>query len=178
ILGRDHVDLARTLNELASLHQSQNNFNLAETEYKRALSIRGTAPMAVADTLTGLALLHQARKQHAPAKKLLLQALSIKEEAFGPEAPQLVETLNKLGRIYESLAEVDRAIEFYERAIRFDTAKVSYPGAYMYLGARALEDSRYEQARKYLTTALENTNKNAMAYQQNPEARSGGPTGE
>lgn len=116
ILGRDHVDLARTLNELASLHQSQNNFNLAETEYKRALSIRGTAPMAVADTLTGLALLHQARKQHAPAKKLLLQALSIKEEAFGPEAPQLVETLNKLGRIYESLAEVDRAIEFYERA--------------------------------------------------------------
>ncbi|MBI1270021.1 tetratricopeptide repeat protein [bacterium] len=116
ILGRDHVDLARTLNELASLHQSQNNFNLAEVEYKRALKIGGTAPMAVADTLIGLAQVHYARKQHAPAKKLLLQALSIKEEAFGPEAPQLVETLNKLGRIYESLADLDRAIEFYERA--------------------------------------------------------------
>ncbi|MCB9471735.1 MAG: tetratricopeptide repeat protein [Candidatus Obscuribacterales bacterium] len=116
ILGRDHVDLARTLIELASLHKSQNNFNLAEVEYKRALKIRGNAPMAVADTLTGLALLHQARKQHAPAEKLLLQALSIKEEAFGPEAPQLVETLNKLGIVYENLLEVDRAIEFYERA--------------------------------------------------------------
>ena len=117
-----HVDLdvAKTLCEMADLHQAQNRYNLAELEYQKALNIRRTqkkkAPAAVAETLTGLAWIHFAKKQHAPAEKLLLQALSIKEEAFGPEDPQLVETLNKLGRVCEGLREVDRAIEFYERA--------------------------------------------------------------
>lgn len=72
----------------------------------------------------------------------------------------------RTAQIYESFRNTARASEFYRKTIRFDTAKVQYPGAYMYLGARALEDSRYEEAKKYLATALENTNKNAMAYQQ------------
>lgn len=72
----------------------------------------------------------------------------------------------RTAQIYESFRNTNKAVEFYQRTIRFDTSKVNYPGAYMYLGARALDDSHYEEAKKYLTTALENTNKNAMAYQQ------------
>lgn len=72
----------------------------------------------------------------------------------------------RTAQIYESFRNTGKAVEFYQQTIRFDTAKVNYPGAYMYLGARALDDNRFEEAKKYLTTALENTNKNAMAYQQ------------
>lgn len=72
----------------------------------------------------------------------------------------------RTAQIYESFRNTTKAVEFYRKTIRFDTTKVNYPAAYMYLGSRALEDSRYEDAQKYLTTALENTNKNAMAYQQ------------
>ncbi len=72
----------------------------------------------------------------------------------------------RTAQIYESFRNTAKAVEFYRRTIRFDTAKVNYPGAYMYLGSRALEDSRYEEAKNYLATALQNTNKNAMAYQQ------------
>lgn len=72
----------------------------------------------------------------------------------------------RAAQIYESFRNTARAVEFYQKTIRFDTTKVNYPAAYMYLGSRALEDSRYEEAKEYLTTALENTNKNALAYQQ------------
>ncbi len=72
----------------------------------------------------------------------------------------------RTGQIYESFRNTAKATEFYVKTIRFDTTKVAYPSAYMYLGSRALEDSRYEEARQYLSTALENTNKNALAYQQ------------
>jgi len=72
----------------------------------------------------------------------------------------------RTAQIYESFRNTAKAVEFYQKTIRFDTAGVNYPVAYMYLGARLLEASRYEEARKYLSTALENTNKNALAYQQ------------
>jgi len=72
----------------------------------------------------------------------------------------------RTAQIYESFRNTRKAVEFYQKTIGFDTVKVTYPAAYMYLGSRALEDSRYEEAKKYLSTALANTNKNAMAYQQ------------
>lgn len=120
LLGKEHVELAKTLYELACLHQEQRQYSLAENEYQRALSIRESnknkAPTAVADALTGLAFIHCARKQHQPAETLLLKALSIKEEAFGKESPKLVSTLNKLGIFYESLHNMDLALEYYQRA--------------------------------------------------------------
>ena len=38
VLGRDHVDVARSLNNLADLYQRQDRFAEAEPIYQRALS--------------------------------------------------------------------------------------------------------------------------------------------
>jgi outer membrane protein OmpA-like peptidoglycan-associated protein len=72
----------------------------------------------------------------------------------------------RTAQIFESFRNTKKATEFYKKTIAFDTTKVNYPQAYMYLGSRALEESDYESAKKYLTKAQENTNKNAQAYQQ------------
>lgn len=92
-------------------------------------------------------------------------ALSNFEKYFQRDSSRQV-AYYRTAQIYESFRNTRKAVEFYQKTIGFDTVKVTYPAAYMYLGSRALEDSRYEEAKKYLSTALANTNKNAMAYQQ------------
>ncbi|MBZ0188572.1 MAG: tetratricopeptide repeat protein, partial [Candidatus Obscuribacterales bacterium] len=77
-------------------------------------------PLTIADMLTGLALIHHERRQHDRAEQLLLEALSLKEEAFGLDDPLLVETLNKLGRICQNQRKTEAAVSYYERANTID----------------------------------------------------------
>jgi outer membrane protein OmpA-like peptidoglycan-associated protein len=93
------------------------------------------------------------------------EALSNFEKYFQRDSSSQLAHL-RTAQIYESFRNTKKATEFYKKTIKFDTAKVHHPQAYMYLGMRALENSSYEESKKYLTIAQENTNKNAQAYQQ------------
>lgn len=93
------------------------------------------------------------------------EALSNFEKYFQRDSSSQLAHL-RTAQIYDSFRNTKKAVEFYKKTIKFDTLKVNYPQAYMYLGSRALEESDYESAKNYLTKAQESTNKNAQAYQQ------------
>lgn len=69
-------------------------------------------------------------------------------------------------QIHEALRNKAKATEFYLKTIQKDQGAVSYPGAYMYLGSRALEDSKFEEAKQFLEVAQNHTDKGTKAYEQ------------
>jgi tetratricopeptide (TPR) repeat protein len=75
VLGRDHVDVARSLNNLADLYQRQARYADAEPIYKRALDIRerpvGPDHPDTAASVNNLASLYQAEGGTADALPLV-----------------------------------------------------------------------------------------------------------
>lgn len=72
----------------------------------------------------------------------------------------------RIAQIHESFRNQKKATAFYLKVIEKDTSGVEFVQAYTYLGSRALENHRFEDAKKYLTVSLKNTNKNSIVYQQ------------
>lgn len=72
----------------------------------------------------------------------------------------------KLGQLYETFRNVDLASKFYKKFISKDTTKLGFIQAYTYLGSRALENNRFDEAKQYFQISLLYTNKNSMVYQQ------------
>ncbi len=72
----------------------------------------------------------------------------------------------RIAQIHESFRNQKKATAFYLKVIEKDTSGVEFVQAYTYLGSRALENHRFEDAKKYLTVSLKNTNKNSIIYQQ------------
>lgn len=72
----------------------------------------------------------------------------------------------RIAQIHESFRNQKKATAFYLKVIEKDTSGVGFVQAYTYLGSRALENHRFEDAKKYLTVSLNNTNKNSIIYQQ------------
>ena len=70
-LGKDHPDVARTLNNLADVYEAQGKYAEAEAHYKRALAIReaklGKDHPDVAQTLNNLAVVYRAQGKIAEA---------------------------------------------------------------------------------------------------------------
>ena len=77
-----------------------------------------------------------------------------------------IEAYFRIGQIHESFRNQKKATEYYLKLIEKDTTGVSFVQAYTYLGSRELENHRFEDAKKYLTISLNNTNKNSIVYQQ------------
>ena len=77
-----------------------------------------------------------------------------------------IEAYFRIGQIHESFRNQKKATEYYLKLIEKDTTGVSFVQAYTYLGSRALENHRFEEAKKYLIISLNNTNKNSIVYQQ------------
>jgi tetratricopeptide (TPR) repeat protein len=75
VLGRDHIDVARSLNNLADLYQRQDRFADAEPIYKRALDIRertvGADHPDTAASVNNLTSLYQAEGRTADALPLM-----------------------------------------------------------------------------------------------------------
>jgi len=95
-LGKDHPDVASSLNNLASLYQDQGRYAEAEPLYQRSLQISeiqlGKDHPDVATSLNNLAGLYQDQGRYSEATTLLTQGLNIQEDhltinlAIGAEA--------------------------------------------------------------------------------------------
>ena len=76
------------------------------------------------------------------------------------------EVYQRMAQIYLMKRNINETKKYYLKTISLDSNQVNYPGAYAYLGSRALEESNYALAKDYLDVALKNTNRNAQAYKQ------------
>jgi CHAT domain-containing protein/Flp pilus assembly protein TadD len=103
-LGEDHLDVAASLDKLASLYRMKGKFALAEPAARRALAIRrahlpGDHP-SVAHTLSNLGVLLSRQGQLAQAEEAHREALAIRRRSLGNEHEDTAESLNNLALAY------------------------------------------------------------------------------
>ncbi len=92
-------------------------------------------------------------------------ALSNFEKYFAKDSSKL-EAYFRVGQIYESMRNIKKTSEYYSKVIEKDSVSKTYLQAYTYLGTRALENHRFEEAKKLLNISLAHTNKNSIVFQQ------------
>ncbi|PIV41829.1 MAG: hypothetical protein COS28_04480 [Nitrospirae bacterium CG02_land_8_20_14_3_00_44_33] len=122
ILGKDHPNVATSLNNLAGLYKVIGRYSEAEPLYKRSLEIRekafGREHPSVAQSLYNLAGLYAfIGGRYAEAEPLHKRALEIYEKALGREHPSVAQSLISLAGLYESTGRYADAEPLYKRAL-------------------------------------------------------------
>jgi CHAT domain-containing protein/Tfp pilus assembly protein PilF len=113
--------VAATLDNLASLYQSQGRYADAEGLSKRALVIYektfGKDNPDVADNLNNLANIYEHQGKHADAEALYRRSLAIKEATFGEDHPDVAIALENLAIIYVDQGKPAEAENLLRRAL-------------------------------------------------------------
>ncbi|MFG6100923.1 tetratricopeptide repeat protein [Leptothoe sp. EHU-05/26/07-4] len=111
--GNNHLEVARSLSNLASIYQAQGKYEEAEEIFLQALNLRkqlsGKDDAVCADSLNSLAVLFCRQGRYQEAEKFLKQALEIWKQAYGDEHPHIADALNNLGMLYNDLGKYDDA---------------------------------------------------------------------
>ena len=88
-LGENHPDVAQSLNNLASLYESQGKYEEAEPLYRRSLAIKekqlGEDHPDVATSLNNLALFYNTQGNYTEAQTLSQRALTILKQKLGDQ---------------------------------------------------------------------------------------------
>jgi CHAT domain-containing protein/tetratricopeptide (TPR) repeat protein len=118
-----HVDgmVVHVLNDLAVLHEYQQDYKGAQLFLQRAIALRenavGADALVLAQLLNDLALVYGAEGDDASAVPLQERALAIREKALGPVDLLVAVALNNLALTYKSRSEYARAAPLFERAL-------------------------------------------------------------
>jgi CHAT domain-containing protein len=117
-----HPDVARNLNNLATLLQDMGDYAEGRLLHERALRVReqalGPTHPDVAQSLSNLAFLLQAMGNYAEARPLYERALQIREQVLGPTHPDVAQSLNNLAFLLQATGDYAGARPLYERARR------------------------------------------------------------
>ncbi len=104
-LGTDSPKVANTLTALGDLLCMHNRFFDAEPLYWRVLEIRhksgGQRNLEVAAALQDLSLLYEKQESWPDAERLLRWCCDIKRELLGPQDPEYIASLSRLGRVLD-----------------------------------------------------------------------------
>jgi tetratricopeptide (TPR) repeat protein len=121
-LGREHPDIARSLNNLAYLSQVQRDLPAARQLFERALAIRekalGPEHPDTAESLNNLAYLLQEQRERDGARPLFERALAIREKVLGSEHRETARSVANLGYLLKAKRDFAGARPFYERALK------------------------------------------------------------
>ena len=113
LLGENHLDITRNLNNLAEFYRFQSNYAKAEQLHSRALRIRkqelGELHPLVAESLNNLAFVYRAGGGYAKAEPLQRQALEIRKKSLGPEHPDVAISLDTMAGLFPSDGAVRRS---------------------------------------------------------------------
>jgi class 3 adenylate cyclase/tetratricopeptide (TPR) repeat protein len=163
-LGRDHLDVARSLDNLAVALGKQGRYAEAQALIERALLIceRALGPdhPDVARRLNNIANIHYEQGRYAEAQQLHERVLAIRERALGPDDPNLAISLNNLGIIEVCRGRYAQAERLYERALAISERALGpdHPNVAQSLdnlGEAHAKQGRYAQAQALFERALE-----------------------
>ena len=120
-LGREHPNVAMSLNSLAGLYESQGAYAKAQLFYERALAILENAPASehvnLAVCLNNLAVLFHKQGAYAKSESTFECVLVILEKELGPEHPHVARSLNNLASLYIEQGAYAKAEPIFERAL-------------------------------------------------------------
>jgi len=121
ILGKEHPQVASTLNGLAELYLSQAIYAKVEPILLRSQTINekilGKEHPHVATNLDNLGKLYQAWGIYAKAERMYLRSLAIREKVFGKEHPDVAESLYNVAEIYRLRGNYDASESLYLRSL-------------------------------------------------------------
>jgi tetratricopeptide (TPR) repeat protein/transcriptional regulator with XRE-family HTH domain len=127
-LGPMHLDVAETLDALATLLRAKTRYAKAEALYRRALAIveaaRGPTHPTLVDMLSSLALTLVLVSRFAEAEPLYRRALAIAETTLGTDHVEVAEVLHGLGLLLRETNELAAAESSYLRALAIYEARV------------------------------------------------------
>ena len=122
VLGEEHPDVARSLNNIASLHKDQGDYERATPLLERSLQIwekvLGEEHPDVARSLNNIAMLHQDQGDYERATPLLERSLQIREKVLGEEHPDVARSLNNIAMLHHAQGDYERATPLYERSLQ------------------------------------------------------------
>ena len=162
-LGENHPLTGDSLNNLASLYESQARYSEAEPLYLQALAISkeqfGESHPSTADSLNNLAGLYKSQARYPEVEPLLQQALAIRKEQFGDNHPDTARSLNNLASLYSSQARYTEAEPLYLQALAINKEQLgeNHPETATSLNNLAelyYHQGRYPEAEIYHKQAL------------------------
>lgn len=161
--GREHPEVADSLNGLACVVRAQGDLCRAEQLFQEAVAIRekalGSEHLDVAESLNDLAIVLDDLGRYGEAETLYRRSMAIKEKTLGSEH-RLVATslhnqgwlLRAQGRLEEAEPVCRRAMDIYVRTLGPEHPDVSYP---MHILAEVLRaQGRLEEAEPLFRRAL------------------------
>ena len=126
VLGKEHPDTLKSVNNLAALYQRQGRYSEAEPLYKRALEARervlGPEHPDTLVSVNNLAALYQAQGRYSEAEPLLKRALEACERVLGKEHPDTLTSVNNLAVLYQAQGRYGEAEPLYQRALEAASA--------------------------------------------------------
>jgi CHAT domain-containing protein/Flp pilus assembly protein TadD len=120
VLGRDHPNLASSLNNLAILYQDMGDFQKAEPLLIKTKDIYGKIlgheHFDYVASLTNLAGLYMYMGNYEKAEPLFIQTKDIWGKVLGKEHPDYVSSLNNLAILYKNMGLYENAERLYLEA--------------------------------------------------------------
>ncbi|WP_245894914.1 tetratricopeptide repeat protein [Nostoc cycadae] len=121
VLGKEHPNVAISLDNLAAMYLAQGNYQQVEPLLKRSLAIRekvlGKEHPNVANSLSSLAVLYLVQGKYQQAESLYLRSLAISEKVLGKEHPLVASTLNDLAALYAGQGNYQQAESLHLRSL-------------------------------------------------------------
>jgi tetratricopeptide (TPR) repeat protein len=119
--GEQHLDVAISLNNLASLYYTQGHYEKAELLHIQALelfrSLSGEQQPHVATSFNNLAEIYYAQGHHERAKPLYIQALELFRSLFGEQHPYVATSIDNLAKLYCAQGHYEEAEPLYKQAL-------------------------------------------------------------
>jgi CHAT domain-containing protein/tetratricopeptide (TPR) repeat protein len=163
LLGPDHPDTARSVNNLANLLAESGEYVDAKPLYERVLRTQekklGPDDLSLARTYNNVANLISDMGDYTGSGPMYERALAIKEKKLGPDDPQLLSTLIGLAILRRLTGDYLDARRLCERALRIAETKLrpGHPRGAIVLSTLASVDSELgddAEARALLERAL------------------------
>ncbi|GHO79852.1 tetratricopeptide repeat protein [Ktedonobacter sp. SOSP1-85] len=163
LLGSDHPEVARALNNLALIYWKKGQYTEAEPLFQRALYIwrqaLGPSHPFIAVALNNLAILNAEQGKYAEAEPLFQRALHLSEQSQGPEHPDVARALHNLAELYtgqgkyaEAELLLQRGLSISRQALGPDDPLVAH--ALYNLAELSQEQGRYAEAESLYQQAL------------------------
>jgi Tfp pilus assembly protein PilF len=121
VLGADHPDTTRVLNNLGGVWFDQGDYEQAQRYFEQALAIQervlGGEHPDTAQSLNNLSSVLHRHGDYERAQRYLERALAIQERVLGVEHPDTAQSLNNLGYLLYAQQDYTGAWEYFERAL-------------------------------------------------------------
>ena len=120
-LGKGHLDVAKSMDNIASLYETMGDYINAELYYNKAISISekvlGKDDSNTITIINNLAGVYYFQGKYIEAISTYKESLSVLELSLGENHPSTTANYNNLGVLYRTIKEYDKSYEYLSKTL-------------------------------------------------------------